>query len=208
MLPSEDELARQLGVSMGTMRKALDHLEDERLVVRRQGRGTSVVDQSSAAMLNRFHSLVDESGRPIGGEIEVVRQTARQADTAEQERLQVGASEMVLRSERLWHVQGRPLMYEEASLALARLPGLDAAGVGDYRLVALAQRCGVRLVSAQEEVRIARATPAAAGHLGIERGMPLLQLDRVVLADGEQPVEWRTGLCHLPDKASYIALMK
>jgi GntR family transcriptional regulator len=208
MLPSEDELARQLGVSMGTMRKALDYLEDERLVLRRQGRGTSVVDQASAALVNRFNSLVDEDGRPIGNEVGLVRQAAGQADAAEQKRLQLDAGDMVLRSERLWREQGRPLMYEEASLALARLPGLDAAAAGDYRLTALAQSCGVHLASAHEEIRIARATPLVAGHLAVEAGTPLLRLDRIVLADDAQPVEWRAALCHLPDKAAYVALMK
>jgi GntR family transcriptional regulator len=208
MLPSEDELARQLGVSMGTMRKALDFLEDERLVLRRQGRGTSVVDQASAALVNRFNGLVDEGGRPIGNEVGLLRQATGEADTSEQKRLQLGAGDAVLRSERLWREQGRPLMYEEASLALPRLPGLDAAGVGNYRLTALAQRCGVHLASAQEEVRIARATPAVAGHLAVESGTPLLRLDRVILADDEQPIEWRASLCHLPQKAAYLALMK
>jgi GntR family transcriptional regulator len=208
MLPSEDELARQLGVSMGTMRKALDYLEDERLVLRRQGRGTSVVDQASAALINRFNSLVDEGGRPIGSEIGLLRQATGQADASEQKRLQLGAGDMVLRSERLWSEQGRPLMYEEASLALSRLPGLDAAAAGDYRLTALAQLCGVHLASAQEEIRIAKATPLVAGHLAVEAGTPLLRLDRIVFTDGERPIQWRAGLCHLPDKAAYVALMK
>ena len=39
-LPNEGELAREFDVSVGTMRKALDLMEAERLVTRRQGRGT------------------------------------------------------------------------------------------------------------------------------------------------------------------------
>jgi GntR family transcriptional regulator len=62
MLPSEDELAREVGVSIGTMRKALDGLEEARLVLRRQGRGTTVVDQASEANLNRFNKVTNESG--------------------------------------------------------------------------------------------------------------------------------------------------
>jgi GntR family transcriptional regulator len=42
-IPSEDDLAREFGVSKGTMRKALDLLEGESLLIRRQGRGTFVV---------------------------------------------------------------------------------------------------------------------------------------------------------------------
>jgi GntR family transcriptional regulator len=42
-IPSEGDLARECGVSKGTMRKALDLLEGEGLLIRRQGRGTFVV---------------------------------------------------------------------------------------------------------------------------------------------------------------------
>ncbi len=208
MLPSEDELARQLGVSMGTMRKALDGLEEERMVLRRQGHGTSVVDQTSAAMLNRFNKVVDESGRPIGTDIETLRQTTRPADANERERLRLDVGEAIVRRERLWRERGRPLMYEEASLALGKFPGLRVEDIGNYCLPALAQRCGVHLASAQEEVTLAAATPIAAKHLAIAPGAPLLRLDRVVFAEREQPVEWRVALCHLSDDAAYEAVMK
>jgi GntR family transcriptional regulator len=208
MLPSEDELARLLGVSMGTMRKALDGLEEERLVLRRQGHGTSVVDQTSEAMLNRFHHLVDESGRPIGGEVETLRQTTRPADEIERERLQLGAGEMIARSERLRRERGRPLMYEEASLALGRFPGLEVNDIGAYRLLALAQRCGIHLILAEEQVSLAQATPIAAEHLAIEPGSVVLKLDRVVLTEDQRPVEWRVAFCNLPKHATYVAQMR
>jgi GntR family transcriptional regulator len=207
MLPSEDELARQLGVSMGTMRKALDGLEEERLVLRRQGRGTSVVDQTSDAMLHRFNGLADESGKPIGGNFEVLQRTTRRADATEQKRLQLNSGEMVLHVARLQRDQGRPLMYEVVSLALSRLPGLDVAD-GGANLLTVAQKCGVHLASAEEEVRLAQAPPAVAEHLGVEPGTILLKLDRVIYMDAGQPVQWRVGFCHLPQKASYATLIK
>jgi GntR family transcriptional regulator len=207
MLPSEDELARELGVSMGTMRKALDGLEEERLVLRRQGRGTSVVDQTSDAMLNRFNGITDESGKPIGGDFEVLQQTTRHADAVEQARLQLGSTEMVLHITRLRRDRGRPLMYEEVSLALSRLPGLDVADAGN-RLLAIAQNCGVRLASAEEEVRLAQAPPVVARHLGVEPGTILLKLDRVIVTDEDRPVQWRVGFCHLPGTAAYAVLIK
>ena len=42
VLPAETRLAQDFGVSVGTVRKALQHLVDERLVERRQGVGTFV----------------------------------------------------------------------------------------------------------------------------------------------------------------------
>jgi GntR family transcriptional regulator len=208
MLPSEDELARQLGVSMGTMRKALDGLEEGRLVLRRQGRGTSVVDQASDAMLNRFNAITDRGGRRIGGNIEVLRQATRYADATEQKRLRIEATEMVLQVARLRRDHGRPLMYEEASLPLSRLPGLDATDAGNYRLPAIAQKSGVHLASAEEEIRLALATPIVAAHLDVKPGTAVLKLDRIVVTDDQRPVEWRVGFCDLPDGAAYTVLMK
>jgi GntR family transcriptional regulator len=57
MLPNETDLARELGVSPGTVRKALDSLESDRLVLRRQGRGTSVVDQATGDVGARFSNI-------------------------------------------------------------------------------------------------------------------------------------------------------
>jgi GntR family transcriptional regulator len=55
VLPEEQELARYLGVSQETIRKALDKLEADQIVVRRQGRGTSVVDHTEKQFAARIH---------------------------------------------------------------------------------------------------------------------------------------------------------
>ncbi|HEY1246058.1 MAG TPA: GntR family transcriptional regulator, partial [Hyphomicrobiaceae bacterium] len=61
-LPNEQELARELGVSSGTVRKALEKLEADRVVVRRQGRGTFVVDQATPEAASRFDRLRQADG--------------------------------------------------------------------------------------------------------------------------------------------------
>src|SRR5918993_3706091 len=61
-LPSEPEIAGDLGVSPGTVRKALDEMAAENLVVRRQGRGTYVARHDDARILFQFFKLVPDSG--------------------------------------------------------------------------------------------------------------------------------------------------
>ena len=80
MLPNEMELARELGVSSGTVRKALDILESDRLVLRRQGRGTSVVDQATGDVAARFSNIRDGVGRRIVGDMELLAQTQGRAN--------------------------------------------------------------------------------------------------------------------------------
>ena len=62
-IPNESDLAREFGVSTGTMRKALDLMETERLLTRRQGRGTFVNDHASDELSARFSNLDRKSTR-------------------------------------------------------------------------------------------------------------------------------------------------
>ena len=70
-IPNESDLAREFGVSSGTMRKALDLLETERLLTRRQGRGTFVNDQASDELAVRYSNIRAPDGERISGEVTV-----------------------------------------------------------------------------------------------------------------------------------------
>ena len=67
-------------------------------------------------------------------------------------------------------------------------------------MTALAQRHGVRLAQAYEEVRLALAARDIAGLLGIEAGTKLMQLDRVMLSIEQVPIEWRSISCHMREE--------
>ena len=207
MLPNELELARELGVSSGTVRKALDKLESDRLVVRRQGRGTSVVDQASGEVATRFSNIRDGQGRRILGDMELLAQARAQPTEVEQERLQLNAGDAVLRTTRLRRYKGRVFMHEEVSLAVGRFPGLDDGAAGNYRISALAQRHGIHLAKASERVSLEEATPQTARQLEVEAPSRLLKLDRVVYASAGDPVEWRLALCSLAEDLRYFAEM-
>ena len=207
MLPNEQELARELGVSPGTVRKALDSLEQDRLLLRRQGRGTFVADQTSRELAVRFSNIRNSAGQRIVGELQLLSQTKGAATATEQERLELTAGEPIVRTKRLRRDQGRAFMHEEACLAASRFPGLEGADVGSYSISALAQQHGVHLARASERLTLEEASPEAAGRLAVAPSTPLLKVDRVVFAMSGQPVEWRVGLCHLDDDTAYLAEM-
>src|SRR5215217_5897815 len=82
ILPSEFEIAADLGVSQGTVRKALDEMTAENLLVRRQGRGTFVARHDDARILFQFFKLVPDSGErsfPESRVLEVTKTTDPQA---------------------------------------------------------------------------------------------------------------------------------
>src|SRR3954464_5405598 len=61
-LPSETELALAFGVSIGTLRKAVDELSAEHILVRRQGRGTFVATHSPDRFLFQFFHVERADG--------------------------------------------------------------------------------------------------------------------------------------------------
>src|SRR5919202_1506403 len=87
LLPSEGQLAAELGVSQGTVRKALDALTAERLLVRRQGRGTFVAEHDGERILFHFFKLMPDAGKPSFPESRIVTTRAAQADADERDRL-------------------------------------------------------------------------------------------------------------------------
>jgi GntR family transcriptional regulator len=199
-LPNEVDLARELGVSPGTVRKALEKLEADRLVVRRQGRGTFVVDQTAPEAASRFERMRHGDGTPIAWRGKMLQQTAGDPTPAEQRALRLAPGEGVVRKRRLVGTAGRSIGVEEACLAVGRLPGLDTGAVGDWCVIALAQRHGVRVARASEELRPVKATVETATLLAIQPGTPLLQLDRVIWSMDHSPIEWRSLACYLRDE--------
>jgi len=79
-IPNESDLAREFGVSSGTMRKALDMMEAEHLLTRRQGRGTFVNDQSSDEMAMRFNNVRNREGQRVSGRVRTLETTEGKAN--------------------------------------------------------------------------------------------------------------------------------
>lgn len=205
-IPNESDLARDFGVSAGTMRKALDLMEAERLLTRRQGRGTFVNDQSSDVLAARFSNVRAADGSRVCGEIKSADIAEGRANQLECERLGLRADDHVYRIHRVRHHKGQVYLVEDASLPSNLFPGLaEKASISD-RIIVLAQEYGLLLGKAAERVSLGQASPSVAQTLNIPAGSPVMVLDRVVMALDGRPIEWRVGYCHLVDKY-YMAEM-
>ena len=106
LIGSEIELASQLGVSVGTVRKALDSLETDGLVTRRQGRGTQVNDQTATEHAIRFSNLRVGDGERVSGGVATYACEIELADAEEQHRLKLSPSDTVFRCERVRECRG------------------------------------------------------------------------------------------------------
>jgi len=198
-IPNEIELSRELGISVGTVRKALDEMESERLISRRQGRGTFVIDQSSDECAIRFSNIRDPDGLRISGEIgscEIVPATANEAEVRH---LQLRNGEPVFRLHRVRMHDDHPFMVEDSTIPQARFPGLAQESEISPSIVVLAHSYGVLLARASEKISVTTAEGSVAEELKVAKGTPLLKLDCVVFAIDGRPIEWHTSQCHLHD---------
>jgi GntR family transcriptional regulator len=206
-IPNESDLAREFGVSAGTMRKALDLMEAERLLTRRQGRGTFVNDQSSDELAARFSNIRGPDGQRMCGQVKSAEITEGPANPTECARLRLRTGDRVYRIHRVRHHKGQIFLVEEVSLPAALFPDLESkkASVTD-RVIVLAQEYGILLGKAEERVSLSLPSAAVAQKLGVTSDSPVMVLDRVVLTLDNQPVEWRMAWCELADRY-YMAEM-
>jgi GntR family transcriptional regulator len=205
-IPNEANLAEEFGVSPGTMRKALDLLEAERLLTRKQGRGTFINDPASDGLAVRFSNIRNASGHRITGDVRVGSLVQAPATDSEIAHLCLQRPDEVYRVRRFRSHNGRLYMIEDAALPAALFPGLVQQPSLADRVVGLARHYGVLLARSQERVSIASPEKVITDALGHPAGAFVLRLDRVVFSRDGRPIEWRVGYCHLGDE-QYVAEM-
>ncbi len=197
VIPSEQELAARFGVSQGTVRKAIDEMAAENLLVRKQGKGTYVASHNDPRALFRFLRLVPMDGdlsHPKSVPLDCWRAKAGQ-EASRMLAIEVGAPIIILR--RLLKFGVRPVVIDEIYLAGEIFQGLTAEVLHAWNgsLYSLFEtRFGVRMIRAQERIRAVAADRGAAEALQLAEGTPLLSVERVTYTYGERPVEWRRGL--------------
>lgn len=198
-IPSEMALAQRFGVSQGTVRKAIDALAAQSLVIRRQGKGTFVSTHTEEkTSLFRFLRIRRNDGRdeyPASRLLDVRRGKAS-TEVARSLELKIGDAVIVLR--RVLEYAGKPVVLDEIVLPAGLFKGLTKSKLDAYRgsmYSFFETQFGVRMLKAQEKLRAVGADAISAAILDVRAGEPLLAVDRVTLTYGDRPVEWRRGLC-------------
>lgn len=194
-IPSEQTLAAEHGVALGTMRRALDLLAEQGLVERIHGRGTFVRQGLSGAPMLRFFRF-----GAAGNEAPASRILARDTLAAPAEvarALGCGPGEQALRLKRLRSVGGQPALHEEIWLPLppfAALARSDPAGWGDLLYPLFAERCGVHVHRAVDTIGFGNLGAAHARALRLPAGHPCARVQRQAFDLSGRCVEWRTTL--------------
>lgn len=197
-IPSELELAARFKVSQGTVRKAIDELASDNLLVRRQGKGTFVATHSEEKIQYRFLRLQPDEGglgQPMERRFLECRRARASADVARALDLRSGDTAVQIR--RTLSHAGRPVVLDDIWLPGVLFKGLTAERLSEYRgpLYSLFEtEFGVRMIRAEEKIRAVAADADSVALLQVALGSPLLSVERRTMTYGDKPVEWRRGL--------------
>ena len=196
IIPSEVELAARYKVSQGTVRKAIDELAADNLLVRRQGKGTFVATHNEDRAQFRFLRLLADDGveHPHVSRLLECRRLRAPAEIARQ--LDLKPADPVVLIKRLLQFDGETTVLDEIWLPGGMFRGLTLERLSEYKgpLYAMFEtEFGTRMIRASEKIRAVAADPAVADLLHVPAGFPLLSVERVSYTYGDRPVEVRRG---------------
>ena len=195
-IPAEPRLARHFGVSIGTVRKAIDELVAENVLLRQQGRGTFVATHRGESMRFLFFSIIGQDGSQHYPDVRLENFRRARASAPVAEKLAIAVKSPVLEFRNSLWLDGKAVGVDDITVPAETFPGLS--------LVRLSQRdntiyhlyehgFGVSVMRIAETLRAAGAPPDVAALLGLPAGSPLLQVRRVAFTLNERPVEFRVS---------------
>ncbi|WP_255532941.1 GntR family transcriptional regulator [Polynucleobacter sp. CS-Odin-A6] len=193
-IPSEMELAVRYAVSQGTVRKAIDELAAQNLLVRRQGKGTFVATHQEENWQYRFLRLEPDSGEKLHLKNQFLVCENIQSDAYIADLLSLKVGDPIIRIDRIQSYAGKPIVFEEIWLPEWRFKGLTMEELNDWHGPMYAfyeSEYATHMVRAQEKIKAVLANQNLAQYLQIPAGAALLSVERVAFTYGSKPVEIR-----------------
>ncbi len=197
LIPSENELALRFKVSQGTVRKAIDEMSADNLVIRRQGKGTFVATHHEARSQFRFLRLLPDEGVPHYPENRIVEVKRLRAPADVARLLDIKSGDSVVFLRRVQSFSAIPTILDDLWLPGSIFKGLTAERLNEYKgpMYGLFEsEFGTHMIRASEQLRAVCADESAAQLLNVDVGTPLLNVERVSFTYGDKPVELRRGL--------------
>ncbi|MCF8189672.1 MAG: GntR family transcriptional regulator [Polynucleobacter sp.] len=193
-IPSEMELAARYAVSQGTVRKAIDELAAQNLLIRRQGKGTFVATHQEEDFQYRFLRLEPDSGENLHLKNQFLACENIPSDPYIARLLKLKPGDAIIRIDRIQSSAGRPIAFEEIWLPEARFKGLNLEMLNAWPGPMYAfyeSEYATHMVRAEEKIKAVLAGSDLAKYLQILEGAALLSVERVAFTYGNKPVEIR-----------------
>ena len=197
-IPSETELANVYEVSQGTVRKAIDELSADSILIRRQGKGTYVATHNEENIQLRFLRLTSNFGLKEKLDNQLVSFSKEKATNKLSKILNINPASTIISLKRVLTFNEKPLILDVIKIPAQSFRGLTAEMIvkkkgSMYRMYET--DFGVRMLRADEKIRAINANFESASLLNVKENTPLLSVERISYTYENNPIEWRLGLC-------------
>lgn len=199
VIPSEMQLAAQLSVSHGTVRKAITELVESNILLRRQGKGTFVAIHDDARALFHFFHIADDKGVKVLPESRTLSCRRKRAPRLVASRLDITPGSTIIAIERVRSINKQAAIAESIYLpsgTFGDFAGLRAAELPNTLYTFYENRFGVTIHKAEEQLRAIISNEQDASLLGLTPGAPLLEIERTAFSLAGTPVELRISRCN------------
>ena len=193
VLPAEVALAREFGVSVGTIRRALGDLTTNGLLARRRKTGTVVTGRTARHSLRFFYDYFRLHSR--GGALQtsvtrILAHSLRRPTQAEAAALQIDPDAMVHDLHRLRLVDARPVMHETIALPAHLVPGFpaDPGAIPERLYIALWQDHGLKIAAIREQMEADLADAEDCALLGLATPAAVLVIREIAYDEMARPV--------------------
>ena len=195
-LPSEFALADELGVSQGTVRKALNQLVAENILIRRQGKGTYVSEHTQESSMFRFFRYREAGGDDLIPVTEIIDVKKRKANRREAQKLELDNEKRLVQVTRLRSINGKPAIFERVLQPLAIFPGIDKERELPNSLYTLYQeKYNITIIEVRDELQAVSLPADIAGHLNLQANSPALMTERASINIDGRVSEWSQAYC-------------
>ena len=197
-IPSEVELAQSFSVSQGTVRKAIDELAAENILIRRQGKGTFVASHDEEGSQLRFLRLTSTQNNKENLDNHLVSFTKEKATNKIAKSLGINIGTTVVSIKRVLTFNQKPLILDFIKVPASSFRKLTSEMIVEkkgamYRMYET--EFGIQMLRAQEKIRAVAADADTSELLGVKKNTPVLSVERISFTYSDKPIEWRLGLC-------------
>jgi len=210
LIPSERQLATEFSVSIGTLRKAIDELVENRILIRQQGKGTYVASHDRERLLFYFFHIVPHKGAKSYPLVEFVFFQKSQADDEASSRLRIATGAPAFHVRNKLSLLGSVVAVDDIVIAQSRFDKLSAAQLKErpntiYNLYQ--EAFGITVVRTEERLRAEPASVEHAKLLRIKAGTPVLVIRRVAFDMRDEPVELRISTVNTAEHEYFAELL-
>jgi GntR family transcriptional regulator len=197
-IPSEIELAHSYNVSQGTVRKAIDELAAESILIRRQGKGTFVASHNEENIQLRFLRLTSSIGNKEKLDNRLISFGKEKASNGLAKTLKINNASTIVSIKRVLTFNQKPLILDLIKVPASSFRGLTPEKIVEkkgsmYRMYE--SDFGIQMLHAKEKIKAVAANSEVAKILGVKVNSPMLSVERISFTYDNSPIEWRLGLC-------------